>query len=48
LFENFTEELANKINALEPIVFEELPLTLEDLFEANLANESLTKELKYV
>lgn len=48
LFENFTEELANKINALEPIVFEELPLTLEDLFEANLANESLMKELKYI
>ena len=48
LFENFTDELANKIHALEPIVFEELPLTLEDLFEANLTNESLMKELNYV
>ncbi len=36
VFENFTPELAAKIQEHEPLVFEELPLSLEDLFEANL------------
>jgi ABC-2 type transport system ATP-binding protein len=43
LFENFTVELESQIKDLEPLVFEELPLTLEDLFEANLSQESLVK-----
>ncbi len=43
LFENYTRELEAAIRTLEPIVFEELPLTLEDLFEANLSQESLMK-----
>ncbi len=43
LFENFTDELAADIKRLDPLVFEELPLTLEDLFEANLSQESLMK-----
>lgn len=43
LFENFTVELESQIKELEPLVFEELPLTLEDLFEANLSQESLVK-----
>lgn len=43
LFENYTEELAIQIRALDPLVFEELPLSLEDLFEANLNHESIVK-----
>lgn len=45
VFENFTPELAEEIKLLEPLVFEELPLTLEDLFEANLNRETLMKGL---
>jgi len=48
LFENFTPELAKEIQALEPILFEELPLTLEDLFEANLSQETLMKGLNHL
>ncbi|MDH6365749.1 ABC-2 type transport system ATP-binding protein [Enterococcus sp. PF1-24] len=40
IFENFTEELENRIKAYEPLLFEELPLSLEDLFEANLSKET--------
>lgn len=36
VFENYTTELAEQIQAFNPLVFEELPLSLEDLFEANL------------
>ncbi|MBO1308520.1 ABC transporter ATP-binding protein [Enterococcus sp. 669A] len=36
VFENFTPELAAEIKSHDPLVFEELPLSLEDLFEANL------------
>lgn len=42
LFEDFTETLEQEIRGFEPILFEELPLTLEDLFEANLSKESMT------
>lgn len=41
IFENYTAELATTIKSYEPLVFEELPLTLEDLFEANLQKEKL-------
>ncbi|MHC5269078.1 ATP-binding cassette domain-containing protein [Enterococcus sp. LJL98] len=41
LFENYTEALEQEIRSFEPILFEELPLTLEDLFEANLSQESM-------
>ncbi|MBV7389590.1 ATP-binding cassette domain-containing protein [Enterococcus alishanensis] len=36
VFEHYTPELADQIKAYDPLVFEELPLSLEDLFEANL------------
>lgn len=36
VFENFTAELEAAIKEFNPLVYEELPLTLEDLFEANL------------
>ncbi|MGM0124912.1 ABC-2 type transport system ATP-binding protein [Enterococcus sp. AZ194] len=40
VFENYTEEVEQQIREIEPVLFEELPLTLEDLFEANLSQES--------
>ncbi|MGM0167135.1 ABC-2 type transport system ATP-binding protein [Enterococcus sp. AZ135] len=36
VFEDFSEELETAIKEFEPLVYEELPLSLEDLFEANL------------
>lgn len=44
LFEQFPEELATEILSFEPILFEELPLTLEDLFEANLNREKIMED----
>ncbi|EOT41945.1 ABC transporter ATP-binding protein [Enterococcus columbae] len=41
LFENYSDELAEKIKALEPLVMEELPIQLSDVFEANLKNETI-------
>ena len=41
LFENYNDELAQQIKALEPIVMEELPIQLSDVFEANLRNEKV-------
>ena len=41
LFENYTDELATQLKALEPIVMEELPIQLSDVFEANLRNEKV-------
>lgn len=41
IFEEYTSELANQLKALEPVVMEELPLSLEDLFEANLRQEKM-------
>ena len=41
IFEEFTPELADQLKALEPVVMEELPLSLEDLFEANLRQEKM-------
>lgn len=43
LFEHYDQTLADDIRRLEPLLFEELPLTLEDLFEANLSRETLMK-----
>ena len=43
LFEEYDAALEEQIRQLEPLLFEELPLTLEDLFEANLSQESLLK-----
>lgn len=36
VFENFSAELEQTIKDCDPLVYEELPLSLEDLFEANL------------
>lgn len=36
VFEDFSVELEEAIKEQDPLVYEELPLTLEDLFEANL------------
>ena len=41
LFENYSDELAEKIKALSPLVMEELPIQLTDVFEANLRNEKI-------
>ncbi len=41
LFENYNDELAQQIKTLEPIVMEELPIQLSDVFEANLRNEKV-------
>lgn len=40
IFEEYTKVLEAEIKALEPLVFEELPLSLEDLFEANLSRDA--------
>lgn len=39
IFENLTEELLAQINELNPLLFEELPISLEDLFTVNLTHE---------
>ncbi|EOL44283.1 ATP-binding cassette domain-containing protein [Enterococcus caccae] len=39
IFEHYTDELKKAIQAEQPILFEELPLTLEDVFEVNLAHD---------
>lgn len=41
LFENYNDELAQQIKTLEPLVMEELPIQLSDVFEANLRNEKV-------
>lgn len=41
VFERFTPDLAQAIKDCEPLLMEELPLSLEDLFEANLSRESM-------
>lgn len=41
IFEAYSPELADQLKALEPVVMEELPLSLEDLFEANLRQEKM-------
>ena len=38
-FPNYSDELAAQIQAYEPVLCESLPITLEDLFEANLVTE---------
>ncbi|KRO04501.1 ABC-type multidrug transport system, ATPase component [Levilactobacillus paucivorans] len=37
---NYTPEVDQALKDLKPVLFEELPLTLEDLFRANLAHET--------
>ncbi|MDR2832715.1 MAG: ABC transporter ATP-binding protein [Streptococcaceae bacterium] len=39
VFNDYSSEIIDKLNALQPVLHEELPLTLEDFFEANLTNE---------
>ncbi|MGX7262525.1 ATP-binding cassette domain-containing protein [Enterococcus crotali] len=46
IFENYTDELKSLIQAEQPILFEELPLTLEDVFEVNLTNEETDYSLQ--
>ena len=46
IFENYTDELKVLIQAEQPILFEELPLTLEDVFEVNLANKETNYSLQ--
>lgn len=40
LIENYTPELEEKLKETDPLVLEELPLSLEDIFDANLAQKS--------
>ncbi|WP_314208362.1 ABC transporter ATP-binding protein [Vagococcus salmoninarum] len=40
LFDELKPELLTAIKALEPVIFEELPISLEDLFASNLTTES--------
>lgn len=37
---DYTPEIDQELRALHPVLFEELPLTLEDLFRANLAHDT--------
>ncbi|MFW7432520.1 ABC transporter ATP-binding protein [Vagococcus carniphilus] len=39
LFKEITPVLKEEINRIEPVLFEEIPITLEDLFSANLTDE---------
>lgn len=39
LFKEITPVLREEINQIEPVLFEEIPITLEDLFSANLTDE---------
>ena len=38
--EKMTEELYEEILSLNPVLFEEVPLTLEDIFSSQFADES--------
>lgn len=40
VFPEYTPELEAAVRALNPVLFEELPLTLEDLFRANLTQDT--------
>lgn len=40
IFEDMTEELYADIQSLDPVLFEELPINLEDIFASNFTNES--------
>lgn len=40
VFPAYTPELAAQLQALQPVLMEELPLTLEDLFRANLSQDT--------
>ena len=37
---HYTPEIDQQLRALNPVLLEELPLTLEDLFRANLAHDT--------
>ena len=43
-FENYDDDIKKRILQLDPLLFEELPLTLEDLFEMNLRQELLVRD----
>lgn len=43
---DYTPEIDQELRALDPVLFEELPLTLEDLFRANLAHDTGYQLLK--
>ncbi|WP_395321511.1 ATP-binding cassette domain-containing protein [Levilactobacillus parabrevis] len=43
---NYTPAIEQELKALKPVLFEELPLTLEDLFRANLAHDTGYQLLK--
>ncbi len=38
-FPDYTDVLEQELAALDPVLCETLPITLEDVFEANLINE---------
>lgn len=40
VFPDYTADMAAQLRALNPVLMEELPLTLEDLFRANLSQET--------
>ena len=40
LFKEISPELDSQIHELEPVLFEELPISLEDLFSSNLTDET--------
>lgn len=44
IFENYTPELQAALLEQAPVVMEELPLSLEDLFEANLMKEKIRSQ----
>ena len=43
LFEHYSAELEAQIQAEDPALFEELPLTLEDLFRASISAKESTE-----
>lgn len=46
VFPDYTPELDDQLRALNPVLLEELPLTLEDLFRANLSQDTGYQLLK--
>ncbi len=38
-FPDYTDKIKQELSALDPVLCEALPITLEDVFEANLINE---------
>lgn len=44
IFENYSDELMERINNCEPLLIEELPLTLEDIFISKFSGHEMTDE----